>query len=135
MVKIKLEDSIQDIVIKMSDGNPGAMTAIMELIKNGAQIDPENALGGLGALVNLDMDNIYGTDIYVLWNDVCDRNNIKMISVIRAAQLGFFSHVTLKDACSRQDRSGKDMIPVEELYQKVCDRLPEFDKKNRKDGA
>lgn len=131
MSKIKLEDSIQEIIIKMSDGNPGAVTAIMELLKNNKKIDPVSALGNLGAILSLDTDNIYGADIYVLWNDICDRNTVKMISVIRAAQLGLFSHETLKNACSRQDRSGMALTPVSDLYQKVCERLPEFDKENR----
>lgn len=131
MSKIKLNDSGQDIVIKMSDGNPGAVTAILELLQCSAKIDPDNALGGLGIILNLDSNNIYGTDIYVLWNDICDRNIIKMIAVIRASQMGLFSNTILKNACSRQDYSGQKMVPVEDLYKQVCERLPDFDKENR----
>ena len=54
---------------------------------------------------------------------------MKTLAVLRATQLGFFDNRTLKDACHRQDRSGKSMIPVDELLLKVKERLPNFDKK------
>lgn len=34
MAKIQLNDSLPSIVSKMSDGNPGAMSAIMDLVTN-----------------------------------------------------------------------------------------------------
>lgn len=88
-------------------------------------------MGGLGKILALDTLEIYGTNIYVLWNDICDRNTSKMIAVLRANQLGFISDQILKDACHRQDRSGRKTIPVEELYSKVIERLPRFDLVNR----
>lgn len=126
MSRIQLSDSAMDVIVKMSEGNPGAMTALMEILNKGAEIDPDDFMGGLGAVLSLDSDGIYGTDIYVLWSDICDRNTAKMLSVLRACQLGFFNRQTLIDACNRQDRSGKNMIPVEELYLKVKERLPNF---------
>lgn len=131
MSKITLADNAMSAVVKMSEGNPGAMTALMEVIKCGEQVDPDDFMGGLGKILALDTLEIYGTNIYVLWNDICDRNTSKMIAVLRAYQLGFISDRILKDACYRQDRSGRDIIPVEELYSKVIERLPAFDLVNR----
>ncbi len=85
-------------------------------------------LGGLGAVLSLDSFGIYGSDIYILHNDICDRNLARMLAVLRATQLGMFDSNILKDACHRQDRSGKDIVPVEELYVNVKKRLPNFDK-------
>lgn len=131
MSKITLADNAMSAVIKMCEGNPGAMTALMEVVKYGEQVDPNDFMGGLEKILALDTLEIYGTDIYVLWNDICDRNTSKMIAVLRANQLGFISGQILKDACHRQDRSGRDIIPVEELYSKVIERLPDFDLVNR----
>lgn len=131
MSKITLADNAMSAVVKMCEGNPGAMTALVEVIKYGKQVDPNDFMGGLGKILALDTLEIYGTDIYVLWNDICDRNTSKMIAVLRANQLGFISNQILKEACHRQDRIGRDIIPVEELYSKVIERLPDFDLVNR----
>lgn len=131
MNRITLCDNAKSAVIKMCEGNPGAITALMEILKCAKQVDPDYFMGGLGKILALDTLEIYGTNIYVLWNDICDRNTSKMIAVLRANQLGFISDQILKDACHRQDRSGREIIPVEELYVKVVERFPRFDLVNR----
>ena len=131
MSKINLEDNMLDVMTKMSEGNPGALTALMECMQDEGKTDPDDFMGALGTVLSLDTVGIYGTDIYVLWSDICNRNTIKLIASIRAHQLGFISGLLLKDACSRQDYSGKNLIDVDDLYKQVCDRLPNFDKANR----
>ena len=126
MSKIKLQDSMQDVVVKMSNGNPGAMGAIMEIMSKGKQIDSDDSMAGLGAVLMLDTLEIYGTDIYVLHSDICGRDLAKTMAVIRSTQLGFLNGSILKDACGRQDYSGRELIPVEDLYLKVKERLPNF---------
>lgn len=126
--RINLQDSTISAIAKMADGNPGAAVTLMEMIKTGDKIDPDGFAGGLGFVLLLDTFGIYGSDIYILNNDICDRQINKTMAVIRACQLGLFSSDILKDACSRQDRSGKKIIPVEELYLKVKEQLPNFDK-------
>lgn len=125
--RINLTDTTLDIIVKMSEGNPGAAVALMEIVKNGEAIDPQSFAGGVGAVLSLDTYGIYGSDIYILWSDICEKNLPKMLAVLRACQLGLFSSNTLKVAASRQDRTGKSMIPVEDLYVKVKEQLKEFD--------
>ena len=122
--RIKLTDTTMGVVIKMSEGNPGAMNVLMEMLNS--KIDIDNAFGGLGSILSLDSYGIYGTDIYILFNDICESDLAKTIAVLRSVQLGFLNQCTLKDACSRQDRSGKNLISVEELYIKVKEKLPNF---------
>ncbi|MCV9934521.1 hypothetical protein OIU80_19750 [Flavobacterium sp. LS1R47] len=125
--RIKLNDSTMGVVAKMSDNNFGAIDVLMMLLqKETDNIDPDNFMGGLGVILYLDTLGIYGTDIYVLYNDICDRNLVEMLSTIRATQLGMFPSNILVDACGRQDYSGKKLIPVDELYLKVKERLPRF---------
>ena len=130
MSRIELTDSMIDIATKMSDGNPGALTTIMELVKNGEEIDPMAFGGGMGTVLLLDTLGIYGTDIYVLWSDICGRNIAGTIAVVRAFQLGFLDKETLVDACSRQDYSGRDMIDVDAYYKQVKENLSNFDPNN-----
>ena len=124
--RIKLTDNTMDVVVKMSDGNPGAINILMQMLQPN-NIDPDNGLGGLGAILMLDSLGIYGTDIYVLNNDICERNLAKMLATLRAVQLGLFSGDVLKDAAHRQDYSGRELVPVDELYEKVKEKLPNFD--------
>lgn len=129
--RIKLTDTTMDVVVKMSDGNPGAMNAIVGLLKpENANIDPDDIMGSLGSILKLDSFGIYGTDIYVLFSDICNRNIAKFIAVIRATDMGLFSRDTLKDASHRQDYSGRKMIPVDDLYKKIKESLPDFDTNN-----
>ncbi len=130
MSKIKLQDTGKDVLVKMSDGNPGALTALIECMKD-KETDPDSFMGGMGVALSLDTLGIYGTDIYVLWSDICNRDTVKFIAAVRAHQLGFISGLLLTDACSRQDSTGKDLIDVDALYNKVCEKLPNFDKANR----
>lgn len=127
MSRIKLNDSMVDVVSKMSNGNPGAINVLMQLMNPETnKIDPDNIMGGLGNILSLDTLGIYGTDIYVLANDICENNLVKFVTVLRAHQLGFLNGNKLRDACSRQDRSGKKMINIIELHKKVKELLPKF---------
>jgi hypothetical protein len=112
-------DTSQTAVVKMCDGNPGAMQAICELLRDGHQIAPDDLMCGMGQLLFLDTLGIYGTDIYVLYSDICGRSVRKMCGVLFAVQYGFFSASVLKDACARQDYSGRELVPVDNLCVKV----------------
>lgn len=128
MAKLNSNDSMMSIVTKMSDGNPGAMSALMEIITKGADVDPNDIMGGLGKVLFLDTIEIYGSDIYILYSDLCNRDIVKTIALLSAVQLGILDKIILKDACSRQDYSGIKMINIEEIHAKVCEVLPNFKK-------
>lgn len=126
--RIQGSDNVMTATMKLAESNPGAMTALMSLMQDAERVDPQAMMGGLGVLLSFDSYGIYGTDIYVLWSDICNKDNVKTIAVLRAVQLGFFQQSVLQDACSRQDFSGRDMVPVDELYEKVYERLEQFNR-------
>lgn len=126
-MKINQNDDLMTVAVKMSNGNFGAADVITQLLSPAVEsIDPKNIFGGMSYILHLDSLGIYGTDIYVLYNDICLRDLTKTISVLRAVQLGLFSGDTLKLACSKQDRSGRQMVPVDELYIQVKAQLSNF---------
>lgn len=45
--------------------------------------------------------------------------------------MGLFDNNILKDAAHRQDRSGKSLVPVDELMLKLMKKLPNFNKDGR----
>lgn len=97
----------------------------MDTIKNGKNIDPDG-LGEWSGLLSLDARGIYGTDIYVLWSDICQKNTSKMLALLRSVQLGFLNESVLKEAAHRQDRSGATLLDISTLCDKVKEALPNF---------
>lgn len=123
--RIELMDSPTDMVMKMCETNPGAMNVLLQMM-GARHIDPDNVMGSIGPVMFLDTLGIYGADIYVLHNDICDRDMVKTLAVLRAVQLGMFDGEMLAEACTRQDRSGRDMVQVEHLLESVQERFPNF---------
>ncbi len=127
--RLTLGMSFPEIVSAMADGNPGAMGAIFSMANFKGDID--NMLGGLAPILTMDSNKIYGSSIYILFNDICGRDAAKACAVLRAVQLGEFSGHVLFEACLRQDYSGSELVPVEDLYNRVIEALPNFDLERR----
>lgn len=129
MSKIKLTDQPIDMLVKMSEGNPGAITALMDILEKSEKIDPQGAFGGLGSILLLDTWEIYGTDIYILWSDKCQRDCRKLLMIMRACQMGNFPLTKLKEMAADQARA-IDLTDAEWQEQDnwVCEHLPEFQK-------
>lgn len=129
MARIELTDSIMDMIIKMAEGNLGALNVLMEIMAKHDEIDPQGAMGGVGSILILDTWEIYGTCIYVLFNDQCDRDVRKMLMLMRACQLGMFPESRLKamahDQCRTDVLSDAEWI---EIDSNVCERLDQFQK-------
>ena len=129
MSRIQLTDNTISAITKMSDGNPGAVTVLMELLNEGGKIDPDDFMGGLGSVLALDTLGIYGSSIWVLYKDVCGQEVNKMIAVLRSHQLGFISGNLIFQASDERIKS-RELIDVDSLYSKVKERLPRFDNLN-----
>ena len=84
MSKIDLHDSMMDIVTKMSEGNPGAMAFVMEVITS-------VEMGLIKIILPCDTIGLYGSKLYMLWNDCCNRNINEVIRVIEAWRTGKIS--------------------------------------------
>ena len=127
MARIDLSDDAQSIVVKMGEGNPGAITAMVSLLRESAAIDPDNLLASLAPLFTLDGLGIYGTEIYILWSDKCNRDTRRFVMLLRATQLGLLAEVKLQEMAADQMReinlSGDEW---DELDAAVCNRLHGF---------
>lgn len=112
----------------MSEGNPGALNVLTQIIKNGAEIDPDGAMGGLGAILMLDTYGFYGSPIWCLYKDLCNMNLTKTLGIIRAMQLGFVDsrlvHRAIGDGNMVRGEPG--LVDVEKLVAEVKERLPKF---------
>lgn len=125
-IRIDLRDTTLDAVMKVGEGNPGAISVCMGLTQVGGRIDPDAALGGVSNILLLDSLGIYGPNIWILYKDRCGQNLAKMIAVLRAWQLGFVSGDAVRWA-SEDRLDNKAEFDIDALYAKVKAELPNFD--------
>ena len=112
---IKTMDTMVERVVSLSKGNPGALNCLLSLIDNSKSEGLPYDFS-LRVFENL---GISGTDIYVLWSDICDRDSKDTLSVLRATELGVLSPDVVRDAASRQDFSGRTLIDVRKVVEEV----------------
>ena len=126
--RIELSDDIKSVLFKLSDGNPGAITVLLRLIKVAEQIDPDAAMGPYAPLLNLDSFGIYGSRIWVLYKYVCGEDILKTLAMLRALQLGHLHHEKLEAVFNHidGDRTPAEPIDVEVMLKKVKESLPNF---------
>lgn len=120
--RIELEDSMQDIFVKLGEGNPGGLTVCMELAQVSCEVDPACLFGPLGPLLSLDSFGIYGSRIWMLHKDVCGCDHVKTLACLRARQLAIITQSELDHAI---DNYGEGVDP-EDLLAKVDERLKDL---------
>ena len=120
--RIQLKMSVMDIVKVMSEGNPGALRVVMELLTDGGKIDTQDVFEGFGSVMGLDNLDLYGPKIWMLYKDVCGENLSLMIVVLRAVQLGHISDADVKHAV---DNYGEG-LDLPEIKKYVLERLDGF---------
>ena len=76
MGRISLLDTMEETMMKFSNGNPGAMQTLVELLKN----DPQKMFQNL---LTLDRMKLYEDKLYMLWNDSCNRDIKKVQEIIK----------------------------------------------------
>jgi hypothetical protein len=127
--RLNLNDSFQTSVIKMSDGNPGALTALMELYLQSPSIDPDDFAGPYGPMMALDVMDIYGSDIYVFFKEVAGHSVVSALGLLRAHQLGYLTETELKRMIAEgQNYKQPDPAVVRGYLARVRESLPNFAK-------
>ena len=74
---------IKEAIFTMSEGNPGALTCMMEMMNS-------NPMALLDILY-FDSLGIYGSKIYMLWNDCCNRDMDKLNETLQYFREGDIS--------------------------------------------
>ena len=91
--RITAEMTMEDVLITMAEGNPSALTCLLGMITS----DPRALID----ILLFDSMGIYGTKIYMLWNDCCDRDMEKFKKTIQAFREGKFSEREIHENLSR----------------------------------
>jgi hypothetical protein len=110
MSKIGLEMTTMEAVIAMSEGNPGAMVALVEIMK---KQDWYGNTEGLMFMLYLDDLEIYGENIHKLYKYVCnfDLNTFEL--VIRNYQMGNFNKEDIYKGLQTKEYGYGPGIPVQ----------------------
>ncbi len=122
------KDNLIKCITLLSDCNPGAIRCIGELLRITLKIKLALPFNGAFVLQLLDKNGIYGTDIYILYNDICNKDCFKVLALLSAVEIGYLDPIVLADACSRQDYSGKNLIDTDQVVRAVKTALPDFNK-------
>ena len=133
MSRLTAEMSIQDMIVAMAGGNPGAVAAIVEICGAAPTVDPENFANnaalldskpfGIGPILHLDSNEIYESRIWMLYKDVCNHNAARVIGLLRAVQLGLLKPCKLDYAIDNHGR-GLDLFGT---LKKVRGKLPKME--------
>jgi hypothetical protein len=123
-VRITIKDNIKTAIIKLAEGNPGALTVMLSILEKSEAIDPDAALGPMAHIFGLDTLGIYGPRIWMLYKDVCKQDLVNMLAVLRAVQLGKLSESVMNHAI---DNYGEG-LDLPETLKIVQTELPDFGK-------
>ncbi len=76
--------TVKDMLVTMCDGNPGALSAMMKMLER-------DQMQGTLHILLCDSLGIYGSKIYMLWNDCCGRDMEKLDETFAAFSEGKFT--------------------------------------------
>ena len=120
--RITPDDNMMSSIVKLAEGNPGAVTAMGSMAQVAEKIDPLNWLGAYGPLINLDTLGIYGHRIWMLFKDVCKQDPVKCVGLLRATTLGIIDIGILNVAIEE----GGGGLDVEGTIDRLKERIPSF---------
>lgn len=91
--RIRSGDTIEQVIFKMSEGNPGCIAFLSDLL---GTHHPMAVL----FILRFDILGLYGSKLYMLWNDCCDRSAIKVIEVLEKNMAGEISDIEIVEHVS-----------------------------------
>ena len=114
--------SVDDMLLKLSRGNPGAVVALLMMMENSTKIDPQAWSKDMHPLLQLFELNIKGSHINVFLRDTCSCDLVTVFAMFRAVQLGFLPLEELKTAIY----NATPVPNCAELVSKVRASIPQF---------
>jgi hypothetical protein len=115
---IDINISVLDAIFLLSEENPGAIRVLVQM-------------SGAGPMLNLDSQGIYGSNIWLLFKDICGECIPKTLAVLRGVQLGIVDEATVHAALDLANVRNPIGFNPDEVWAKVCLRLPNFQKKEQ----
>lgn len=124
--RITLTDTTLDAIIKLAEGNPGAVSALTEMMKQAPAIDPDNFFGTMAPLFDCDTRGLYGPAIWVIYKYVANYDVAKVLAIFRAQQMGLMDWSITDFDDYKQSYPNLTPEVVAECMRKVQEELPAF---------
>jgi hypothetical protein len=104
-------DTLMDTMVKMSKGNPGAATVLGRLMPDVIPI------------LTLDQLGVYGSDIWVLFKDVCRQDLDLMTLVLESYNRGWVTKGQIKETLSgmqnpKMGHPSPNLVPIDEIVER-----------------
>lgn len=80
-------DTLEQAVIRLTEGDPGAATALAEVVAHARAVD-ETCDHPFRYLLQLDRYKVRGPHLHVFFKDVCHSDIVEMLGVLRWAEMG-----------------------------------------------
>ena len=119
--RIELTDNMATAITKIVEGNPGALRVCCELVENVQAIDPDHFAGPFAPILLLDSFDLYGSEVWMLYKDVCNYQVDWTYGMLRALQFGIVNRYDLVKAFDREIS-----LDVPDIMRQVQEQLPEF---------
>lgn len=104
MSKINVGDTVATMAIKMGEGNPGGLSVVIRLINHKGKSGSD----GMLHLLLLDVLEIYGSKLWMLYKDCCGEDFDVLIKTI----LSFDIKVLTKEQIHEHIKGGKPFNAV-----------------------
>lgn len=91
--RITVGMKVPEMIMNVSEGNPGAMSCLIYLINKNAK--------NIEALKMFDDMGIYGSKIYMIWNDSCKRDIDKFEKTIQLIKEGIITKEIIEEKASQ----------------------------------
>jgi len=91
--RINANTPAAETIFTMSDGNPGAITCMLEMFQSSTTAQQD--------ILFFDSMEIYGSKIYMLWNDCCGRDMAKLAQTIQYLKFNNISKEAIHENLSR----------------------------------
>lgn len=97
MSRLTLNDTADEIIMKLTDNNPVAIQILIIMMNNSINVDPKlGPMATLAPCLWLDTYEIYGDDIVKFCHALCESDVAKMHVILRGIQLGVLRKEDLK---------------------------------------
>ena len=84
MSRIAISDELVTGLTNMSEGNPGALNVLMQLVNRSAKMELTNVCSLFDYFSRLDSLEVYGASIWILYKDICGEKIEVMVEVLNA---------------------------------------------------
>lgn len=130
---IEARDSVTDAMNKLAQGNPGAATALSQILQESQNqalnknMPLEAGLSTFRTLLTLDRAKLHGDLLWMFYKDVCQEDPEKVCGLLEKVNSGEIKPKTLHDAA----RGNLKLITPETLLEE-CKKIPTEEKASPK---